>query len=98
VLFNNVVSIETSVDHNFINGYGRVGGNGNWQRKQKYLEKNFPNATLYTTNPTWNMCSNTSMEEPTSRALLPTCFMLVLLLGLFFKAEDGGNIFFKNVG
>jgi hypothetical protein len=39
--------------------------------------------------------SNTSMEQPTSRALLPTCFMLILLLGLFFKAEDGGDMFFK---
>jgi hypothetical protein len=30
--------------------------------------------------------------------LLPTCFYADFLLGLFFDPQDGGDIFFRNVG
>jgi hypothetical protein len=31
-------------------------------------------------------------------ALLSTCFRASFLLGLFFKPEDGGDMFLQNVG
>jgi hypothetical protein len=33
-----------------------------------------------------------------SQALLGTCFQAGFLLGSFFDPEDGGDMFFRNVG
>jgi hypothetical protein len=60
------------------------------------LEENFPQCH-FIYDKSHMAYSNTSMEQPIRKALLPACFMLVLFLGLFFKAEDGGDMFFKNV-
>jgi hypothetical protein len=61
---------------------GEVGGmNGGWQGKPKYSEKNFPGATLSTTNPTFQTRARTRAAAVGSQRLTASAMARPLFSG-----------------